>query len=80
MAHSYETSHWELHCLKQDGKGDGTVPESSGAMPLKENSGHIRQQFRMTGFGHEPAYKNAGVQQASLFSINKIAGTAKVPT
>lgn len=80
MAHSYETSHWELHCLKQDGKGDGTVPESSGAAPLKEDNGHIRQQFKMTGFGHEPAYKNAGVQQASLFSINKIAGTAKVPT
>ncbi len=80
MPHVYQTSHWELHCLMQDGKGDGTVPESSGAAPLKESNGHVRQQFRLTGFGHEPAYKNVGVQRASLFSINKIAGTAKVPT
>lgn len=75
----YQTSHWELHCLLQDGKGDGTVPQSSGAAPLKESKSHVRQQFRMTGFGHEPAYKNTDVQQASLFSINKIAGSAKVP-
>lgn len=79
MPNVYETSHWELHCLLQDGKGDGTVPQSSGALPLKEGKGKVRQQFKLTGFGHEPAYKNAGVQQASLFSINKIAGTAKVP-
>lgn len=80
MPHVYQTSHWELHCLLQDGKGDGTVPESSGAAPLKEGQGGVRQQFRLTGFGHEPAYKNASVQQASLFSINKIAGSAKVAT
>lgn len=79
MPHVYQTSHWELHCLLQDGKGDGTVPESSGAAPLTEGKGKVKQQFRLTGFGHEPAYKNTEVQLASLFSINKIAGLAKVP-
>lgn len=80
MPYVYETSHWELHCLLQNGKGDGTVPQSSGAAPLKEGKGKVRQQFKLTGFGHEPAYQNTDVQHASLFSINKIAGSAKVPT
>ena len=77
---TYESSYWELHCERQDGEGDGTVPKSSGAAPLDEGGGSIRQQFKLSGFGHEPAYKNDGVQRASLFAINKIAGTAKVPS
>jgi len=79
MPYVYETSYWELHCEMQDGKGDGTVPASSGAAPLGECSDAIRQQFQLTGFGHEPAYQNAKVQQTSLYAINKIVGQAKVP-
>ncbi|KAB2913964.1 MAG: alpha/beta hydrolase [Dechloromonas sp.] len=80
MASTYQSSYWELHCERQDGDGDGTVPKSSGAAPLAEGGGSIRQQFKLSGFGHEPAYKNEGVQRTSLFAINKIAGTAKVPS
>ena len=79
MPTTYQSSYWELHCELQDGEGDGTVPKSSGAAPLVEGKASIRQQFKLTGFGHEPAYKNDGIQLASLFAINKIAGTAKVP-
>jgi pimeloyl-ACP methyl ester carboxylesterase len=75
----YETSYWELHCEKQDSFGDGTVPARSGAAPLAECRGAVCQQFQLDGFAHEPAYKNAMVQQASLYAINKIVGKAKVP-
>ncbi|CAD5372900.1 Alpha/beta hydrolase [Rubrivivax sp. A210] len=73
----YETSYWELHCEKQDGSGDGTVPASSGRAPRLQ--GAVKQQFAMTGFGHEPAYKNAEVQRATLYAITRIAATAKKP-
>jgi hypothetical protein len=76
--YAYETSHWELHCEMQDGLGDGTVPLSSGAAPLAECAGAIQQQFKLTGFGHEPAYTNGNVKKASLYSINRIAGKAKM--
>jgi len=79
MPITYQSSYWELHCELQDGEGDGTVPKSSGAAPMNEGKNNIRQQFKLTGFGHEPAYKNEGVQRACLFAINKIVGTAKVP-
>jgi len=76
---TYQSSYWELHCELQDGEGDGTVPKSSGAAPMSEGKASIRQQFKLTGFGHEPAYKNDGIQRASLFAINKIVGAAEVP-
>ncbi len=76
---SYETSYWELHCEMQDGAGDGTVPASSGAMPGRRGAGNIKQQFRLTGFGHEKSYQNAVAQSATLLSITKIAGQAKRP-
>ncbi len=75
----YQTSYWELHGEMQDGSGDGTVPASSGAAPLLQGRGAIRQQFRLTGFKHEPAYQNATAQRAVLYAITKIAGTAKKP-
>ncbi|CAJ0557396.1 unnamed protein product, partial [Mesorhabditis spiculigera] len=45
-----QTSHWELHCLKQDGIGDGTVPTSSGSAPaLHARWGEVRQQIKSQG-------------------------------
>lgn len=77
---TYQSSYWELVAEKQDGGGDGTVPVSSGKAPLlsASNSSHIRQQFRMTGFEHEPSYQNATAQLATLYSLNKIAAAAKL--
>lgn len=75
----YQSSYWELHCETKDGSGDGTVPASSGRAPRLKGGAKIRQQFAMTGFGHEPAYKNADVQRATLYAITRIAATAKKP-
>lgn len=75
----YETSYWRLHCETHDGSGDGTVPASSGAAPHLLGGAGVEQQFGLTGFGHEPAYKNATAQRAALYSITKIAATAKKP-
>lgn len=77
---TYESSYWELHGEMQDGAGDGTVPTSSGAAPLAQGGNAIRQQFRLTGFAHEPAYKNNTARRAVLYAITKIVGTAKKPT
>ena len=79
MASTYESSYWELHCELQDGAGDGTVPCSSGASPLAQGGGSIRQQFKLTGFGHEPAYHDLKAQRTTLYAINKLAGIAKRP-
>jgi pimeloyl-ACP methyl ester carboxylesterase len=76
----YETSYWELHGDMQDGAGDGTVPTSSGAAPLAQGGGAIRQQFKLTGIEHEPAYRDATVQKVVLYAMAKIAGTAKKPS
>ena len=77
-ASTYETSYWELHCEMQDGIGDGTVPQSSGAAPLKGGNAGVKQQFRLTGFDHEKSYKNSDTaRRATLYAITKITGTAK---
>lgn len=73
----YETSDWTLHCEMQDGIGDGTVPCSSGAAPKTDGGARIKQQFKLTGFGHEPAYHDPQAQRATLYAINKIVGAAK---
>ncbi|WP_407351271.1 esterase/lipase family protein [Luteimonas sp. R10] len=80
-ATTYQTSYWELEAQKQDGGGDGTVPVSSGEAPLRhaKNRGSIRQQFRMSGFAHEPSYRDGQAQLATLFSLQKIAAQAKIP-
>ncbi len=75
----YETSYWELHGELQDGVGDGTVPSSSGSVPLARGAGSVQQQFRMTGFSHEPAYKDRLARAATLYAITKIVGSAKLP-
>lgn len=79
---TYQSSYWELDAEKQDGAGDGTVPASSGRAPifLAKQPGHIRQQYRLTGFSHEPSYQDAKAQLATLFSLNKIAAAARVPS
>ena len=76
---SYETSYWELHFEMQDGRGDGTVPASSGGAPVVRCKGNVKQQFRLTGFGHEKSYQNAVAQSVTLLSLTKIAGKAKRP-
>lgn len=73
----YQSSYWELRCDLQDGSGDGTVPASSGRTPLEKGGDNVRQQFKLSGFGHEPSYKDHGAQRATLYSIVKIAGHAK---
>ena len=67
-----------LQCALQDGVGDGTVPESSGSAPRRMGGAAIQQQFRLTGFAHEPAYHDPVVKQVALYSLMKIAAKAKV--
>jgi hypothetical protein len=74
-----ETSFWELRGEMQDGAGDGTVPVSSGAAPLAQGGGAVRQQFKLTGFAHEPAYKDGTAQRTTLYAITKIVGSARKP-
>jgi hypothetical protein len=73
----YETSDWELHCDKQDGGGDGTVPASSGGAPLAQAGADIQQQFPLNGIDHEGAYRKPVAQRATLYAITKIAASAK---
>lgn len=82
MPGTYETSYWEISAARQDGSGDGTVPTSSGRAPLLTASSRasIKQQFRMSGFEHEPSYKNHQAQLVTLFSIQKIAAAASLAT
>lgn len=75
---TYQSSYWELLAERQDGGGDGTVPSSSGASPMSHASQptSIRQQFRLVGFEHEPAYNNEGARLVTLHCIQKIAAEA----
>lgn len=75
---TYDTSFWEIKCAMQDGRGDGTVPMSSGRAPRRDGLGHIRQQFSLEGFGHEDSYKNATAQRVTHYAITKIAAMAKL--
>lgn len=74
----YETSNWEISCQMQDSVGDGTVPAHSGAAPRAAGGSAIRQQFRLKGFSHEPAYKDDVAKQVTHYSITKIVAFAKV--
>ena len=76
----YESSYWELHCEMHDGVGDGTVPDSSGRSPKERGGANVKQQFRLNGFAHEPAFKNGTAQRATVYAITKIAGAAKIAT
>jgi hypothetical protein len=75
---TYETSFWEIRCGMQDGRGDGTVPASSGMAPRREGGAHIHQQFRLEGFSHEPSYKNPTAQRVTHYAITKIAALARL--
>lgn len=75
---AYETSFWEAHCSKHDGCGDGTVPLSSGEAPRITAADHVKQQFRIPGIAHEPAYQDATVQQVVQYAITKISARAKL--
>jgi hypothetical protein len=75
---TYDTSFWEIRCDMQDGKGDGTVPASSGMAPRRDGSAHIRQQFRLEGFDHEGSYNNPTAQRVTHYAITKIAALAKL--
>ncbi len=79
MPTSYETSYWDIQCGKQDSGGDGTVPIMSGSAPKQVGGSAIKQQFGLTGFAHEGAYRNPTAQIVSLYGIVKIAAEAKVP-
>jgi pimeloyl-ACP methyl ester carboxylesterase len=76
---TYNTSYWEIVCEKQDAKGDGTVPACSGAAPRAVAPGAVQQQFGLAGFGHEASYQNSVAQITTLYSITKIAKSAKLP-
>lgn len=75
---AYETSFWEIVCAKQDGRGDGTVPASSGAAPRLNGGGNIRQQFCLAGFSHEASYHNPVVVKVALYAITKITLRAEL--
>lgn len=78
---------WELHASTAEnsglsgapGMGDGTVPAASGRAPAA--CAEVRQVFRLSGVGHEPAYseKSPIARQVTLYAISKIALEAKVP-
>jgi hypothetical protein len=74
-----ETSFWVIQCEKQDGCGDGTVPASSGMHPRGSGGSNIMEQFRLTGFSHEPAFRDATAQTVTHYAITKIAASAVVP-
>jgi hypothetical protein len=74
-----ETSFWQIHCEKQDGCGDGTVPASSGMSPRGRDGQHVREQFRLAGFSHEPAFQNATAQVVTHYAITKIAAATVAP-
>lgn len=78
MAVTYETSFWEAHCSKHDGSGDGTVPVSSGESPRIVAGRDIKQQFRVSGIAHEPAYQDRIVQQIVHYAITKITAKANI--
>jgi len=59
----------------QDNEGDSTVPGHSGQAP----SNHSKFCAKMKGFGHQGSYSDPKVQALTLYSILKIAQTAKVP-
>lgn len=75
---SYGSSFWEIRCGWQDGSGDSTVPASSGAAPRASGGAHTRQQFRLTGFSHEPAYQDAVAQKVTHYAITKLAALARM--
>jgi pimeloyl-ACP methyl ester carboxylesterase len=75
---TYDTSFWEIKSDMQDGKGDGTVPVSSGKAPRRDGLKNIRQQFRLEGFAHEGSYNNPTAQRVTHYAITKIAALAKL--
>ena len=80
MMSSYQTSYRELTGEMQNGgAGDGAVPASSSAAPLVRSDASIRQQFKLMGIEHEPAYQDPAAQRAVPYAITKIAGSAKKP-
>lgn len=78
MMVTYDTSFWEIVCAMQDGRGDGTVPASSGMAPRKAGGSHVRQQFRLQGFSHEPSYKDPTARRVTHYAITKISALAKI--
>lgn len=56
-----------------------TVSCSSGAMPRSLGGSSIKQQFGLTGFKHEGSYRDVTAQIVTLYALQKIAATAKVP-
>jgi pimeloyl-ACP methyl ester carboxylesterase len=73
-----ETSFWEIACGMQDGRGDGTVPVSSGKAPRASGGRNILQQFGLAGFSHEPAFQHPIAQQVTYYAITKIAAMARM--
>jgi hypothetical protein len=74
----YQRSIWEFNCEKQDGRGDGTVPASSGSHPLKYAMNSVRQQFGLQNIPHEGAYKDVIARRVTHYAITKIAGTVEL--
>jgi hypothetical protein len=75
-----ESSYWELVCAMQDGGGDGTVPISSGAFPLRSGEAAIQQQVGVAHIEHEPAYHDKTARLFTLYALQKIAAKARATT
>lgn len=80
MPATYQSSYWELVAERHDAGGDGTVPASSGQSPMLHANyqDRVRQQYRLTGFEHEPSYNDEGARLVTLHCIQKIAAEARV--
>ncbi|HEV6964075.1 hypothetical protein [Roseateles sp.] len=72
-----DVPYYDLVASKQDGRGDGTVPASSGRAPAE--CAAVKQVFRLTGIEHEGAYRHATAQQVAVYSLVKIAQQALWP-
>jgi pimeloyl-ACP methyl ester carboxylesterase len=73
-----QTSIWELHCEKQDARGDGTVPAKSGKTPIERAPGRVQKQHALSNIPHEGAFRELSAKQVTRYSIMKISANAKV--
>lgn len=59
----------EYHMSPPDEKGDGTVPEISGA----DSASKAKFAAKMTGYDHQSSYANKSVKDVTTYSVARIA-------
>ena len=78
---SIPASYFRIRLAKPEGSGDSTVPVESGSFPCTSaGTGSVKQFFKVSGIGHEPAYKDKRTQHLTAYAIGKIAAGLPLPT